>query len=399
MRPIGRLVDVDHLVELLEPLDGVVLAGHLARAVQLAGDGAVERLDEEGRLAAARDAGHRGEQAERDVDGDVLEVVGARALDREPAAARRLAPLLGRGDLPEAGEILPGEAVGVGHHLVGRAFGHHLAAMHAGARPHVDHVVGGEDRLLVMLDHEHGVAHVAQRLERVEQPRIVALMQPDRRLVQHIEHAGQARADLRGEADALALAARQRAGGAGEREIVEADIVEEGEPLADLLQDARGDLVLLGRELRRQRLEPRSRLPDRHLGDLADMQAGDLHRQRLRLQAIALARLAELVRLVARQLLGHPRRFRLAPAPLDIVDHALERLGGRVVAHAVVIGESDLVLARAVQHHVAEILRQRLPRLGHGLAIGARQRFQRLLVIGRGRARCAPTARWRRARG
>ncbi len=100
------------------------------------------------------------------------------------------------------------------------------------------------------------VAHVAQRLERVEQPRIVALMQPDRRLVQHIEHAGQARADLRGEPDALALAARQRAGGAGEREIIEADIVEEGEPLLDLLQDARGDLVLLGRELRRQRLEP-----------------------------------------------------------------------------------------------------------------------------------------------
>ena len=79
MRPIGALVDVDHLVELLQPLDGVMLAGELARAVQLAGDGAVERLDQEGRLAAARHAGDGGEQAERDVDGDVLEVVGARA--------------------------------------------------------------------------------------------------------------------------------------------------------------------------------------------------------------------------------------------------------------------------------------------------------------------------------
>ena len=36
------------------------------------------------------------------------------------------------------------------------------------------------------------VAHVAQRLQRVEQPGIVALMQSDRGLVQHIEHAGQA---------------------------------------------------------------------------------------------------------------------------------------------------------------------------------------------------------------
>ena len=118
---------------------------------------------------------------------------------------------LGRGDLLEAGEILPGEAVGIGHHLVWRAFGHHLAAMHAGARAHVDDMVGGQDRLLVVLDDEHAVAHVAKRFQRVEQPRIVALMQADRGLVEHIEHAGQPRADLRGEPDALALAAGQRA--------------------------------------------------------------------------------------------------------------------------------------------------------------------------------------------
>ena len=175
-----------------------------------------------------------------------------------------------------------------------------------------------------------------------------------------------------------------------EGEIIEPDIVEEGEPLADLLQDARGDLVLLRREDAGQRLEPGGGLADRHLGDLADMQSGDLHRQRLRLQPIALAGLAELLRLVARQLLGDPGRLRLAPAPLDIVDHALERLGGGVVPHAVVIGEGDLVLAGAVQHHLAEILGQRLPRLGHRLAIGAGERFQRLLVIGRARGGARP---------
>ena len=237
-----------------------------------------------------------------------------------------------------------------------------------------------------MLDHEHAVAHVAQRLQRVEQPRIVALMQPDRGLVQHIEHAGQARADLRREPDALALAAGQRAARARQREIIEADIVEEGEPLADLLQDARGDLVLLRGEVRGQVGEPVRRLPDRHLRDLADMQPGDLDRQRLRLQAIAAAGLAGMIRLVARQLLAHPGGFGLAPAPLDIGDDALERLGGRIVAHAVVIGEGDLVVARAVQDHVPERLGQLLPRLGHRLAIGAGERFKRLLVIGRGGA-------------
>ena len=65
------------------------------------------------------------------------------------------------------------------------------------------------------------------RLQRREQPVVVALMQPDRRLVQHVEHAGQARADLRGEPDALALAARQRAGGARQGQIFEPDIASE----------------------------------------------------------------------------------------------------------------------------------------------------------------------------
>ena len=37
--------------------------------------------------------------------------------------------------------------------------------------------------------------------------------------------------------------------GAGQGQIVEADIVEEVQPLADLLEDALGDLVLLRREL------------------------------------------------------------------------------------------------------------------------------------------------------
>jgi hypothetical protein len=117
--------------------------------------------------------------------------------------------------------------------------------VHAGAGADVDDIVGGQDRVLVMLDHDHGVAEVAQALQRFEQAGVVALVQADRGLVEHIEHAGEARADLRGEPDALALAAGQRAGIAREREIVEADIVQEAQPLADLLQHADRDLVLL----------------------------------------------------------------------------------------------------------------------------------------------------------
>ena len=130
--------------------------------------------------------------------------------------------------------------------------------------PMSTHIVGGADGVLVVLDHDHGVAEVAQALQRFEQARIVALVQADRRLVQHVEHAGQARADLRGQPDALALAARQRAGGARQREVVEADVDQELQPLADLLQDAHGDLVLLGVELLRQLGEPLAGALDRH---------------------------------------------------------------------------------------------------------------------------------------
>jgi hypothetical protein len=87
-------------------------------------------------------------------------------------------------------------------------------------------MVGGQDRVLVMFDHDHRVAEVAQMAQRVEQARIVALVQADGRLVENVEHAGQAGADLRGQPDALALAARQGAGIARQRQIVEADIVE-----------------------------------------------------------------------------------------------------------------------------------------------------------------------------
>ena len=147
----------------------------------------------------------------------------------------------------------------------GEPCGDHLAAMDAGGGADVDDIVGGQDRVLVMLDHDDRVAEVAQVLQRVEQAGIVALVQADDGLVEHVEHAGQARADLRGQADALALAARQRAGISGHGEVVEADVVEEAQPLADLLEDAHGDLVLLGREMAGQVGEPLVGLADRHL--------------------------------------------------------------------------------------------------------------------------------------
>ena len=123
--------------------------------------------------------------------------------------------------------------------------------MDAGAGPHVDDEVGRQDGIVIVLHHDHGVADVAQCLECGEQAIIVALVQADGRLVEHIHDAGQARADLAREADALRFAAGQRLRRAVEREIVESDVGEKAQAIADLADDLIGDGALGAGELER----------------------------------------------------------------------------------------------------------------------------------------------------
>ena len=117
-------------------------------------------------------------------------------------------------------------------HLSRRARGHDLAAVHAGARAEVDDIVRSQDGFLVVFDHDDGVADIAQVSQRSQQALIVALVQPDRRLVEDVHDANQSGADLAGQPDALCLAARQRVGAAIERQVVEADVGEEAETVA-----------------------------------------------------------------------------------------------------------------------------------------------------------------------
>ena len=146
-----------------------------------------------------------------------------------------------------------------------------LAAVLARARPEVDDVVGGAHRALVVLDDDHRVAEVAQARERVEQLVVVALVQADRGLVEDVEHADEARPDLGREPDPLRLAARQRRRRALERQVADADAVEEAQPLDDLLQDPRGDLPLGVAQL--ELVEERDRLARRLARELVDADA------------------------------------------------------------------------------------------------------------------------------
>ena len=103
------------------------------------------------------------------------------------------------------------------------------------ARPH---------GLLVVLHDDHRVAEVAQPQQGLDEPAVVALVQSDGRLVQDVEHAHQAGADLSGQTDALRLSARERAGVAMQAEIADAHRLEEAQPLPDLLEHPGADQLL-----------------------------------------------------------------------------------------------------------------------------------------------------------
>ena len=187
--------------------------------------------------------GDAAEHPEREADVDVLEVVLAGAADHQlAAAASRAAPGRGISRLPL--RYWPVSDAGPSRDLRRRALRDDLAAVLAGARAEVDDVVGGADRALVVLDHDHGVAEVAQPLEGVDQLGVVALVEPDRGLVEDVEDAHQRRADLGGEPDPLRLAAGERRRRPLERQVADPDAVQEAQALGDLAHHEARDRAL-----------------------------------------------------------------------------------------------------------------------------------------------------------
>ena len=202
-------------------------------------------------------------------------------------------------------------------------------------------MVGGAHHRLVVLHDEHRVAEVAQVLERFDQPVVVHRMEADGRLVADVEHAHQAGADLRGEADALPLASAERPGGATEREVLQADVEQEGEAGVDLLEDLVGDgefavaqrrgiavVGPAGLDGRRGReplrgLRPRARIGDGEGGHLHNGAVGDGHGERLGAQAVAAARLAGERGHIALDLAAHIVGLRFVVAALQVGDDAL----------------------------------------------------------------------------
>ena len=76
----------------------------------------------------------------------------------------------------------------------------------ARAGPEIDDMRGAAYGVLIVFNHQQGVALGLQFFERVEQDAVIARMQAYGRLVQDVAHTAQIRAQLRREADALRFA-------------------------------------------------------------------------------------------------------------------------------------------------------------------------------------------------
>ena len=97
-----------------------------------------------------------------------------------------------------------------------------------------------------MLDDEDGVAEVAELFHDADEVGGVARVQADGGLVEDVECADETRAERGCELDALGFAAGECGGEAVEGEVLEADLLEEVDALADLFEDLAGDLLLRG---------------------------------------------------------------------------------------------------------------------------------------------------------
>ena len=207
-----------------------------------------------------------------------------------------------------------------------RAVGDDLAAVLAGPGTDVDDPVGGPDRLLVVLDDEDRVAEVAQPGQRRDELRVVALVEPDRGLVEDVQDAHQRRADLGRQPDPLGLAAGQRHARPIEGQVVEPDVHEEAEPGDDLLEQ----LVRRSSARARSASSPSAGRPaqgvgDRHRRDVPDVVVADRDGEDLGPEPLAAAGRARPGDHELLELGLDVVRVRLAVAALEVGDDALER--------------------------------------------------------------------------
>src|SRR2546426_890943 len=235
-------------------------------------------------LAGAGDSGDGNGHSQRDHQVDVLQVVGAGTVDAQKLAVRLVAEG-GNGDAQLAVQVARGQRPRVAQQLLAGPGKQDAATLLAGAGAQVDHVVCGGNRVRIVFHHQDGVAQVSQGLQDVNQAVGVARMQPDGRLIEHVERPHQMRAERSGQLNALRLAARKRRGQPVPRQVLQPYGIEKAQALLDFLQNFFSDPGLL--VIQPQPVADSARPGHGHRAGLSDRLALNPHRARFFAQAAA----------------------------------------------------------------------------------------------------------------
>ena len=221
-------------------------------------------------------------------------------------------------------------------------------------------------------------------LERTEKPVVVARMQTDGRFVENVQHAAKARTDLRGQANALRFAAGERGGRAIQAEIAETDGQQKIEALGDLFQRPAGNLSLARRELRQDLVDGGARRAQRQRREIRDGPSGQLHGQRFRTQALAVANGAQR----GGHVLRHPLAIRVGVGFLKVALQEFQNAGEAkaLVRAFLLVGAGRLLLRElfirrriAVQQEILDAWRKLLERRLEVEAVSVGGQLQRAL--------------------
>ena len=115
-----------------------------------------------------------------------------------------------------------------------------------------------------MVDHNNRIAIAKQIIHHTQQAFDIGRMEADRRLIEHIEHAGRAVAHGAGQLHPLPLAGRERRRGAVERQVAEPQVEQPPRRARKSLADAPRHGAHLLRQAVRHALHPVIQLRERH---------------------------------------------------------------------------------------------------------------------------------------
>ena len=206
------LIDLDELVDRLEPQDAVAVTAAGARALEKAADGAGQHVVDQRALPRAAHPRDACQGRQRNLGIDVLQVVKRGPADLDPAWTGRQALARLGGELKTLRQVSGRDRRRRRLQLVGRAGRHHRSPIGARAGPEIHDPVGRPDHRRVVLDDQHAVPLPEQPADARDQAVGIAGMKPGRRLVEDRANPHQARAKLRRQSSPLELASGERVG-------------------------------------------------------------------------------------------------------------------------------------------------------------------------------------------